>query len=242
MAVLSPVVASGQTSFDGTWKIDVATLPYSKRPLVWLVQNGIYECKSCMPPIRVSADGHDEKVSGQSYDTISITIVDSRTIRLVQKKHGQIDSDEKFTVSADGRTATDEFGNWKFSMHRTADAPPGSHLMSGTWQTFKIESTSDRELLMTFQLRGDVFSMSRPTGESYRAVLDGSEAPYVGAPRFNGVAIKRIDANTIEESDKFNGTVLAVSRLTVAADGESMNISVHDLEAGTTGLFTATKQ
>ncbi len=243
MGFLSPVVASGQTSFGGTWKLDVGTLPYPKRPLVWLVQNGMYECRSCMPPIRVNADGHDQRVSGQSYDTISIAIVDGRTIRLIQKKkNGQIDSDEKFTVSADGRTATDEFANWKISMRRIADAPPGSHLMSGTWQPFKIESSSDRELLVTFELRGDVFSMSRPTGQSYRAVLNGPDAPYVGEPRFNGVSVKRIDAKTVVEDAKFDGRVLSRSRMSISADGRSMNIRVHDLEAGTTGQFTATKQ
>jgi len=239
---LSPVVTFGQTSFDGTWKLDVVNLSYPKRPLVWLVQYGIYECRSCMPPIRVSADGQDQKVSGQSYDTISIAILDARTIRLIQKKSGQIDSDEKFTVSADGKTATDEFGNWKISMHRIADAPPGSHLMSGTWQPSKIESSSDRELLFTFQMRGDTLAMSRPTGQSYRAKLDGPDSPYVGEPRFNAVAIKGIDANTIEENDKFNGKVLTVSRMTLTADGKSMNISVHDLEDGSTAQFTATKQ
>jgi hypothetical protein len=195
-----------------------------------------------MPPIRVSADGHDQAVSGQSYDTISITIVDARTIRLIQKKNSQIDSDEKFTVAADGRTATDEVANWKITMRRIADAPPGSHLLSGTWQEFKIESSSDRELLFTFQMLGDTLTMSRPTGQSYRANLNGSDSPYLGEARFNGVAVKRIDANTIEENDKFNGKVLTVSRMTVTADGKSMNISVHDLEDDNRGQFTAIKQ
>jgi hypothetical protein len=239
---LLPVVAFGQTSLDGTWKLDVSNLSYPKRPLVWLVQYGIYECRSCVPPIRVSADGHEQRISGQSYDTISIAILDGRTIRLIQKKSSQIDSDEKFTVSADGKTATDEFGNWKISMHRIADAPPGSHLMSGTWQPFKIESSSDRELLFTFEMRGDTLAMSRPTGQSYRAKLNGSDSPYFGEPRFNGVAIKGIDANTIEENDKFDGRVVIVSRMSVTADGKSMNVTVHDLEDGSTAQFTATRQ
>ena len=95
---------------------------------------------------------------------------------------------------------------------------------------------------MTFQLRGGIFSMSRPTGQSYRAELDGPDAPYIGEPRFNGVSVRRIDAKTIEENDKYNGKVLSLFRMTIAADGKSMNISVHDFEDGTTAQFTATKQ
>ena len=116
--LLLPGSAFAQNGFVGTWKIDVNTLPYPKRPLVWLVQNGIYECKSCMPRIRVAANGRDQKVYEQSYDTISVAILNAHTIHLIQMKNGQVDSDEKFTVSADGNTETDEFASWKVTMHR----------------------------------------------------------------------------------------------------------------------------
>jgi hypothetical protein len=196
---------------------------------------------TCMPPIRVIADGRDQKVFGQSYDTISIAIVDGRTVRLIQKKNGQIDSDEKFTVAADGRTATDEFANWKITSRRLADAPPGSHVISGTWQPFMLESTSDRGLLTTFKLDRHTFSMSRPTGQSYNVKLDGPDASYTGEPRFNSVSVRRIDARTIEETDKFNDKVLVVSHMTLSVDGKTMTIMVKDLESRTTGQFTTRK-
>jgi len=60
----------------------------------------------------VKADGEDHSVKGQSYDTISVKIVDHHTVREIEKKNGQTVSDEKLTVSDDGNTATDEFGNW----------------------------------------------------------------------------------------------------------------------------------
>jgi hypothetical protein len=241
-AIFPPMPASAPSSFNGTWKVDVGTLPYSAGPFVWLLRNGMYECRSCRPPIRVSADGHDQKVSGQPYDTISVAIVDSRTIREIEEKNGQMVSDEKFTVSVDGQTATDEFGNWKISMRRIAYPPPGSHLLSGTWKRFKLESTADRELLFTLELDGDTLSMSRPNGQSFRAKLNGPEVPYVGQPRFNGVSVKRINANTLEETDKFNGKVLNVSRMTISPDSKSINIIVKDPESGTTVQPIATRQ
>jgi hypothetical protein len=54
--------------------------------------------------------------------------------------------------------------------------------------------------------------------------------------------VKRIGPNTIEETDKFNDTVLVVSRMTVGVDGKTMIILVKDLESSTTGRFTASKQ
>jgi len=59
---------------------------------------------------------------------------------------------------------------------------------------------------------------------------------------FGGVALKRIDKNTIEETDKLNGKVVSVTRLTVAADGRSMSVSVKDLQDGSTNESTLQKQ
>lgn len=237
-----PAAVKAQGSFDATWKLDVSSFQTPKGPFVWLLQNGMYDCKSCMPPIRVEADGRDQPTPGQPYDTISVAVVDDRTVREIEKKNGQIVSDETFAVTADGKTATDEFANWRVTMSRLAKAPLGSHVLSGSWRPIKLESTSDKELLTTYKLEGDTLVMTRPTGQSYRARLDGADAPYNGEPRFDTVSVKRIDANSIEETDKFSGKILTVLRMTVSADGKTMTIAVKDLESGTTGRFTASKQ
>jgi hypothetical protein len=58
----------------------------------------------------------------------------------------------------------------------------------------------------------------------------------------NGVALKRIDKNTIEETAKLNGKVVSVTRLTVTRDGRSMTVSVKDLQDGSTNQFAMQKQ
>ena len=242
MLSLIPSVAIAQSRFDGTWKLDVSSFQAPKGPFIWLVQNGVYECKSCMPPIRVKADGQDHPTPGQPYDTISVSVVNTRTVREIEKKNGQIASDETFTVSADGKTATDEFASWKATMRRLENGAPGSHALSGSWQPIKMESTSDKELLTTYKLEGDTLIMTRPTGQSYRAKLDGTDAPYIGEPRFDTVSVKGIDANTIEETDKFRGKILVVLRIIVNADGKTMAIAVNDLQSGTTARLIASKQ
>jgi hypothetical protein len=237
----TPVASIAQTSFNGTWKVDFnPAMP--KKINVWLLQNGSYKCTSCSPIVDVRADGKDQPVKGQPYDTISVRIVDSRTVEEIEKKNGSVVSYEKFTVSHDGNTVTDEFGNWKLIMSRVEKALVGAHELSGSWQPLKMESISDNELLVTYKLEGEVFSMSRPTGQSYSAKLNGADAPYKGDSDTNGVALKRIDNNTIEETDKLNGKVVSVTRLTVAPDGKSMTVSVKDLQDGSTNQFAMQKQ
>lgn len=241
MVLVMPATLMAQSNFSGTWKVDFnSAMP--KKVNVWLLQNGTYRCTSCTPIIDVKADGKDRPVKGQPYDTISVKVVDHQRVEEIEKKDGHTVSDEKFTVSDDGNTVTNEFGNWKLIMTRIAQAPAGAHVLSGSWQPLKVESISDQELLVTYRLGGDTFSMSRPTGQSYTAQLNGTDAPYKGDPDTNGVALKRVSKNIIEETDKLNGKLVSVARMTVAPDGKSMTVSVKDVQDGTTNQFTMRRE
>jgi hypothetical protein len=242
LACLLPNAAMAQSVFDGTWKIDVGTLPMSTDALVWLLHDGMYHCKSCTPPVDVNADGQDQPTPGQNYDTLSVRILDDHRVREIEKKAGHIVSDETFKVSQDGNTVTDEFSNWKVSMTRVAKGPAGSHALSGTWRPVKMESTSDVGLLISYRLEGETLTMSRPTGLSYKAKLDGTVVPYEGDPEKHEVSVRRVDANTIEETDELNGKPTSVERMTVAADAKSMTIVVNDAGARTTSRVVAVKQ
>jgi hypothetical protein len=242
IALAAPTVAVAQSAINGTWKLDVGALPFSTQTNVWILQSGRYQCKSCTPPIDVKADGSDQPTPGQQYDTISVRILDGHTIRLIEKKNGQIDSDEKFTVSPGGNTCTDEFANWKGTMTRVAKGPPGSHALSGSWRPVKMESVSDAGLLITYKLEGDTLAMSRPTGLRYKAKLDGTVAPYEGDPEKHSVSVRRVDANTFEETDELNGKPTSVVRMTVAPDGKSMRIVVKSVGTGRSIRYSAQKQ
>ncbi len=101
----TPASSIGQSSFNGTWKVDFESA-MSKKINVWLLQDGIYKCTSCSPTFDVKADGRDQPVNGQPYDTISVKIVDHQTVEEIEKKNGQTVSDEKLSVSNDGNTQT----------------------------------------------------------------------------------------------------------------------------------------
>jgi hypothetical protein len=84
--------------------------------------------------------------------------------------------------------------------------------------------------------------MSRPTGQTYAAKLNGPDAPYKGDPEIDTVALKRTDKNTVEETDKLRGRAASVTRISVSADGKSMTVSTKDLQDGSTNQFRMKKQ
>jgi hypothetical protein len=239
-AAMAPT-SRAQSKFDGTWKVDFESAMPTKVN-VWLLQNGIYKCLSCTPIIEVKADGTDRPVNGQPFDTISVAILDRQTVREVEKKNGEIVSDEKLAVSANGNTVTDEFANWKLTMTKVEQAPAGTHALSGSWKPVQIESISDRELLVTYQLVGDTFSMSRPTGQSYTAKLNGPDAPYKGDLEIDAVALKRVNNDVIEETDMLRGKPVSVTRISVDVDGKFMTVSSKNLPEGSNNQFKMKKQ
>ena len=235
-----PVSLMAQSGFDGTWIVDFqAAMPTKVN--VWVVKDGMYRCASCNPAIEVRADGKDQAVAGQPFDTISVDVVDSKTVREVENKNGEIVSHEKFSLSDDGETATDEFGTWKLTLARVGKAPAGAHGLSGSWKPVKMDAVSEGELLVSYKLEGEVFSMSRPTGQSYMARIGGGDAVYRGDPDIDGVAVKRLSATSLEETDKKNGKIVSVTTLTLAGDGKSMKVVAKDAD-GSVNEFVMRKR
>jgi hypothetical protein len=101
-----PVVLFAQTPFDGTWKTNMAQSKLSQKPVVYSVSNGMYYCESCVPKIEVKADGQDQPVTGQTYETIAVHVVDDNTIHVTGKKAGKTEFELTRTASQDGKMLT----------------------------------------------------------------------------------------------------------------------------------------
>ena len=253
LSLLAPILAKAQSAFDGTWKVDLNQAQLPQKPDVFLLQDNMYHCKSCVPPYDVKADGQDQKVTGHPYyDSVNIKVVDDRTVEQTNKKDGKTVLTSKTTVSPDGKTANFEFTDssatnsdpvtGKGEEALIEKGPAGSHAISGSWRTTKLENFSDNGLTFTYKVEGDSVTMTNPTGQSYTAKMDGTEAPYKGDPGTTSVSVKSQGKNTLEETDKRDGKVISVVRMTVAPDGKSMKIDVNDKLRGTTSQFMAQKQ
>jgi len=251
--LLVPAVALAQSAFDGTWKVDLSKVSMPKKPDVLLLQNGMYDCKTCAPAIRIKADGEDHKVSGHPYfDMMAVKVVDDHTIQETQKKDGKVVATSKTVVAPDGKTATFEFtdssntnaepvtGNG--TMTRVAMGPKGSHAISGSWRTSNMGNVSDNGLTFTYKVDGDMVSMTTPTGQSYNAKMDGTDTPYKGDPGTTSVSVKKLGKNVMEETDKRDGKVISVAKMTVAPDGKKMTVAVDDKLRGTSMSYMAAKE
>jgi len=241
--------APASSPFDGTWHIELAKTKFSPKPLSFYIGQNWYHCVTCNPTFAIPADGQDHAVAGQSFDTYSVTVVDPHTISATAKKDGKVISEQTRTVSDDGKVLTVKGTSYSLSggpastyeatARRDGAVPSAVHATSGDWVIEK-ESASDNGLTTTYKLNGDELTMSAPTGETYTAKLDGSDYPVKNAVGWDTVSLKQVNAHTIEETDKRNGTVTDVSTMTV--QGPTMTIVDANKLTDRTSTYVAHKK
>lgn len=253
LVLFCPVCAMAQSAFDGTWKVDMSKVQMPKKPDVLVLQNGMYECKTCVPPVNIKADGQDQSVTGHPYfDAMAIQVVDAHTIKETDKRGGKVVATSTTTVAPDGKTAHFEFSDSSNTngapvtgsgdLRKVAPGPAGSHAVSGSWVTSKLADLSDNATTLTYKVEGGMLSMTTPTGQSYTAKTDGTEAPYKGDPGITTVSVTQAGKMSLVETDKRDGKVIGVIKSTVAADGKTMNVVYEDKLLGRSTSFVAVKQ
>ena len=245
-------MASAQSPFDGKWKLDSdatqSTVHYD-----YLLQGGIYRCASCDPPIKIRADGQDHEINGNPcYDRVSVKVVDDRTTEETDKSNGKTVGSTRIQISTDGNTATvawTEICNAKGDvvsgediMSRLTSGPTGAHAISGSWKISKRLNRSENAVLITLKLAGGRFSFWDPAGQGYDAKLDGTETPFQGDLSHSLVSVRRLDQNTIEETDKRDGRVVRVTRFVVSDSGNDMTVAADDKVKRTNRQWVLHKQ
>lgn len=247
---LAPSLALASTAFDGTWKTKVDSVKVSGPPDAYEISQGMYHCASCVPQITAKADGTDQKVSGHDYyDTIAIKVVNDHAIETTRKKGGKIMGTDAASVSADGKTLTEEWVDYSGAKpakgtnasKRLTAGPAGSHAISGTWQEDQFSGASDSLVTVKYESTGDGLKMEW-NGQTYDAKFDGKEYPTKNDPANTMVSLKRIDANTIEETDRRGGKVTDIIRTVASADGKSLTVEDADQVRHTKMSYTMMKQ
>jgi len=118
----------------------------------------------------------------------------------------------------------------------TASAQPDP--AAGTWKLNPAKShympgPAPKSNLITIVIAGDTLKISsqgiggdnKPTSTNYTATFDGKDSPIKGAPLYDTVSHKRIDANTTEQIRKKEGKVVQTATRKISADGKTMTVT-----------------
>jgi hypothetical protein len=207
--LLVPAIAIADGPFDGTWKTRVDSMKQTGKPDVFDVTQGMYHCSSCVPEIKVKADGSDQSVTGHDYyDSVAVRVVSPTSLEIANKRAGKPAVTVSYSVSDGGAMLTGKFTdytgtqavNGTFTEKRVGAAPAGAHAASGSWQTDKLVDMADVGRAITYAMTADSLKMNW-NGQSYEAKFDGKDYPVAGDPGKTVVSLKRVGSDTIEETD-----------------------------------------
>jgi hypothetical protein len=243
--------AASVAALNGTWKVDLASLKFGGKPDEVLVKDGSYNCATCIPPLTVAADGQFHAVTDRPYfDSMSVKVVDDKTIEIHRKMGDKEVSSLIEQVSADGNTLTYKFKDMttpdaptvegSSTATRVGPAPAGAHAVSGQWQTDKIGDYSEAALDIVFQVDGDTVT-STSQGQTYVATLGGPAVAIKGDTGGTTVKVERA-GHGIKETYSRGGKDVGIASITPNADGKSFSYSSTDPRDGATVSFTANKK
>jgi hypothetical protein len=248
--LLVPGMALASSAFDGTWKLRPNSTKTTGRADQFQVLDGTYTCSSCVPEIKVKADGSDQKVEGHDYyDTVAVRVVSPSSIHIIEEKGGRRAMAMNYEVSTDGNTLTGKFEDYTgtqvatgtFTETRRAPGPPGSHRVSGSWQPNQLHEANDAARTFAYEMTADQFSIHW-NGQSYNAKFDGKQYPVHGDPGKTMVTVKRLDDLTVEETDHRQGRVTDEIRLAAASDGKTVEVTRNDVIHQQIMTYTLEKQ
>jgi hypothetical protein len=248
--LLLPATALASSAFDGTWKTRIDSFKISGKPDVFAVADGTYTCSSCVPQVKVKADGTDQKVSGHAYyDSVAVKVLSPTSVHITHKLAGKEVTTVTYTASADGATLNGKFtdntgaktATGAFTETRVAPAPAGAHAISGSWQAAQVTAGNDVTRTVSYSMTAEAFAMHW-NGQSYEAKFDGKEYPVTGDPGQTSVTLKRLDDNTVMETDHRLGRVTDEIRMAAAKDGKTIDVTDKDVLRGQTVTFTLEKQ
>jgi hypothetical protein len=109
-------------------------------------------------------------------------------------------------------------GTWKLNVAKSrfspGPAPKSQTLTYEAWGTDGVKFTA----------RG-VGADGKATRWEFRAKYDGKDNPFTGNSDADAIALKRIDANTIQAITKMKGKITGNTKVVVSADGKTRTLT-----------------
>jgi hypothetical protein len=221
------------SAFDGTWRPDPQH-PGPDAPVEeLLVADGGYACLTCMPSVRVVADGERHPADGgEAFDELAVTVIDPRTVRRIAWKAGSMVVDAIAVISPFGHTKRETqrlsgmgalAPEFVVTSRRVGRVPAGAHALSGRWQPVEADLPNHEEDT-SYGVVDGVLSMRDGFGRAFDAPLDGTPVAYRGDGRFTTVSCRLIDGTTIEEVDRHGDDVLLTTTWRVDPDGRTIHV------------------
>jgi hypothetical protein len=152
---------------------------------------------------------------------------------VVRKKDGRILLAADWTLSADGKTLTDEFTGYqsdgsKSTVHYVYQRTAGSSGFAGAWDSDNAQPDSAMALRIQ-SYEADGLSIYGPEGQITRSLkFDGNDYPDTGPDAPPGLMSsgRRANERSLEITRKFKGKLIDTQQIEVSTNLKSLTLSI----------------
>jgi hypothetical protein len=248
LSLLVVLLAAGtlqaaDASFLGKWKLnsDKSTLHDEMKVTSAGPNRSAFDFSGGTPEFIV-VDGTDQP--GLDGSTLAVTSEGPNNWRVVRKKDGRLEISAIWTLSPDGNTLHDNFTGYQpngstFHLHYLYARTAGSSGFSGTWDSTseKLDSAVEIEVA---PYQGDGLSFTNRARQSTKIMkFDGKDYPVqdANAPKGAMSSARRINATTLEFTEKTSGKVKDTQHIQLSPDGNTLTMTIQPANGRKPNIF-----
>ncbi len=232
--LLAGTLWAADDPFCGKWKLNMEKSKFAgEQSKIEDLGGNKYKWTSGEVSDTMTADGTDQPVHFGR--TISIAPEGSNNWKMVIKKDGKVLSSMTHTLSADGKTQTIKGTETKpdgttSDFNVVLKKVSGGSGWAGTWESTDVNFTSPDEWdIEPYESDGLTFSTA-----AYKDTLsmkfDGKDYEEKGpnvAPGSTSAG-KRVNARTLDVTDKVKGQVMDHTKFEVSPDGKTLTLTINE--------------
>jgi hypothetical protein len=218
-------------SFVGKWKLNPERSTMHDQMKVTSAGTNRYAFDFGGGPEFIVANGTDQP--GLDGTTLAVTAEAPHVWRVVRKKNGRLQISAIWTLSPDGNSLRDDFTGYpsngsSFTIHYIYKPIGSAHGFAATW-----DSTSERPGSVEIEVQpyqdGGLSFINQAQHSTKQMIFDGKDYPVkdASAPAGATSSARRVNAPTIEFTEKRNGKVADTQQIQLSPDSKTLTMTIQ---------------
>jgi hypothetical protein len=231
VAIATTSLHAAYGSFVGKWMLNPEKSTMHDQMKVNSAGTNRYAFDFGGGPEFIVADGTDQP--GLEGSTLAVTAEAPRVWKVVRKKNGRMQISAIWTLSPDGNSLRDDFTGYptngsSFTIHYIYTPIGGASGFAATWDSTSEKLGRVEIEVQPYQNNG--LSFINQTQHSTKNMnFDGKDYPVKDADAGAGAmsSARRVDASTLEFTEKRNGKVADTQHIQLSPDGKTLTMTIQ---------------
>ena len=231
VAIVTISLHAANGSFVGKWKLNPEKSTMHDQMKVTSAGTNRYAFDFGGGPEFIVVNGADQP--GLEGTTLAVTAEGPRIWKVVRKKDGRMQISAIWTLAQDGNSLRDDFTGYpsngsSFTIHYIYTRIVGASGFSATWDSISEKPGRGEIEIQPYQDSG--LSFTNPAQPSTKDMkFDGKDYPVAdpNTPAGAMSSARRVNAGTLEFTEKRNGKVADTQHIQLSPDGKTLTMTIQ---------------